>query len=172
MTQPFFILQYLVSAVYILESVTIFAIFMIFFGFLTTSINYVLLYYSYQQIKQSAEKHFQVTVIRGGEVKTVDKVDLVCGDIYVPNHEIPCDSILMEGEVFIDESSLTGESFPVPKFKLSNDIEIEQNNHWVFEGSMVKTKKEGTLAMVINIGFGSRRGRIIRKILTKKPKQP
>lgn len=26
--------------------------------------------------------------------------------------------------------------------------------------------------MAINIGFGSRRGRIIRKILTKKPKQP
>lgn len=37
---------------------------------------------------------------------------------------------------------------------------------------MVKTQKEGTLAMAMHIGFGSRRGRIIRKILTKTPKQP
>jgi magnesium-transporting ATPase (P-type) len=37
---------------------------------------------------------------------------------------------------------------------------------------MVKTKKEGVLAMAVNVGFGSRRGRIIRKILTKRPKQP
>jgi magnesium-transporting ATPase (P-type) len=102
MTQPLFILQYLVSAVYILEGTAIFGIIMIFFSFITTSINYVLLYYSYQQIKQSAEKHFKVSVLRDGELKTVDKVDLVCGDIYVPDHEIPCDSILIEGELFID----------------------------------------------------------------------
>ena len=37
---------------------------------------------------------------------------------------------------------------------------------------MVKTQKEGALAMAVNVGFGSRRGRIICKILTKKPKQP
>jgi magnesium-transporting ATPase (P-type) len=102
MTQPFFIFQYFVSAVYILEGVAIFGILMIIFGFLTTSINYVLLYRSYQQIKETAEKHFQVTVLRDGELKTVDNVDLVCGDIYVPDHEIPCDSILMAGELFID----------------------------------------------------------------------
>ena len=51
MTQPFFIFQYLVSVVYILENVAIFGILMIAFGFITTSINYILLYRSYQQIK-------------------------------------------------------------------------------------------------------------------------
>jgi hypothetical protein len=51
MTQPFFIFQYLVSVVYILENVAIFGVLMIAFGFITTSINYVLLYRSYQQIK-------------------------------------------------------------------------------------------------------------------------
>jgi magnesium-transporting ATPase (P-type) len=102
MTQPFFIFQYFVSVVYILESVAALGILMVVFSFVTTSINYVLLYRSYLQIKETAEKHFQVTVIRDGGLKTVGNVDLVCGDIYVPDHEIPCDSILIEGELFID----------------------------------------------------------------------
>lgn len=58
MTQPFFIFQYLVSIVYILENVAIFGVLMIVFGFVTTSINYVLLYRSYQKIKETAEKQF------------------------------------------------------------------------------------------------------------------
>jgi hypothetical protein len=58
MTQPFFIFQYLVSIVYILENVAIFGVLMIVFGFITTSINYVLLYRSYQQIKETAEKQY------------------------------------------------------------------------------------------------------------------
>jgi magnesium-transporting ATPase (P-type) len=84
MTQPFFIFQYLVSVVYILENVAIFGILMIAFGFITTSINYALLYRSYQQIKETAEKHFPVTVLRNGTFTTVENVDLVCGDVYVP----------------------------------------------------------------------------------------
>lgn len=51
MTKPFFIFQYLVSVVYILENAAIFGILMIAFGFITTSINYILLYRSYKQIK-------------------------------------------------------------------------------------------------------------------------
>lgn len=72
----------------------------------------------------------------------------------------------------MDESSLTGETVPIPKFKLTDYTEVEQKNHWVFEGSVVKTLREGSVAMAIRTGFSSQRGRIIRKILTKKPKQP
>jgi F0F1-type ATP synthase membrane subunit c/vacuolar-type H+-ATPase subunit K len=32
--------------------------------------------------------------------------------------------------------------------------------------------KENTLALAVHVGYGSRRGRIIRKILTKITKQP
>lgn len=32
--------------------------------------------------------------------------------------------------------------------------------------------KEHTLALAVNVGYASRRGRIIRKILTKVPRQP
>jgi P-type E1-E2 ATPase len=46
----------------------------------------------------------------------------VPGDIIVPkkNDEICCDSILLQGEVFVNEASLTGESIPVGKFPAKN----------------------------------------------------
>lgn len=85
MTKPFFIFQYLVSLVYILENVAIFGVLMIIFGFITTSINYILLVRSYGKIKETAEKEFEVTVLRNKKLQTIMNVDLVCGDLYVPH---------------------------------------------------------------------------------------
>ena len=108
MTQPFFILQYLVSAIYIMENVAIFGILMIVFGFVTTSVNYVLLYRSYSQIKDSAERVFPVTVLRDGEFRKIENGEMVCGDVFMVGDEIPCDSVIVEGEGFVDEANLTG----------------------------------------------------------------
>ena len=49
-------------------------------------------------------------VIRGGERRTVKNHDLVPGDVVIPNknEEICFDGILIEGEVFVNEASLTG----------------------------------------------------------------
>lgn len=172
MTQPFFIFQYFISAVYILESVAIFGILMIFFSWLTTTINYVLLRRSYNQIKETAEKEFPVKVLRTGVLYTIKNVDLVPGDIYEPDEEVPCDSIVVRGELFVDEAGMTGENIPIPKFKLLNSESMQQSCHWIYEGSKIETMKESTLALAVNVGFGSMRGRIIRKILTKVPRQP
>ena len=38
---------------------------------------------------------------------------------------IPCDSLLIEGEILVNESSLTGETMPIPKIKIS--LEEDQN---------------------------------------------
>lgn len=54
MTKPFFLFQYLVSLIYILENVALFAILMIFFGFVTTTVNYFLLKKSFNKIKETA----------------------------------------------------------------------------------------------------------------------
>ena len=51
MTQPFFVFQYFVSAVYILENLVLFGVLMIFFSWLTTTVNYFLLRRSYNKIK-------------------------------------------------------------------------------------------------------------------------
>ena len=49
---------------------------------------------------------------------------LVPGDVFMiekKNAMIPCDCILIEGEVLMDENSLTGEAIPVPKFEIENN---------------------------------------------------
>lgn len=97
---------------------------MIFFGFITTSINYILLVRSYGKIKETAEKEFEVSVFRNRKFQTIMNVDLVCGDLYVPHGEIPCDSIILAGDLFMDEASLTGETVPIPKFKLEDYTKV------------------------------------------------
>ena len=69
MTKPFFLFQYLVSFIYILENVAFFAVLMIFFGFVSTTVNYFLLKKSYNKIKETAEKLFLVKVLRDGQFK-------------------------------------------------------------------------------------------------------
>jgi cation-transporting P-type ATPase 13A2 len=120
MTQPFFIFQYFVSTIYILESLVLFGVLMIFFSWLTTTVNYILLRRSYNQIKETAEKEYPVTVLRNGNFYEIINTDLVPGDLYVPKGEVPCDSIIVNGELFVNEASLTGENVPIAKFKVAN----------------------------------------------------
>jgi len=41
--------------------------------------------------------------------------DMVPGDVYkvVDDMSVPCDCILLQGEVYMNEASLTGESIPI-----------------------------------------------------------
>jgi len=47
----------------------------------------------------------------------LDSENIVPGDIIVITNQmrLPCDAILIAGEVLVDEAVLTGESIPVPK---------------------------------------------------------
>ena len=58
-----------------------------------------------------------VTVVRDGEKQEVNVSDVVVDDIVYlsPGKEITTDSILVEGEVEVNESQLTGESVPIRK---------------------------------------------------------
>ena len=132
MTKPFFIFQYIVSAIFILKSIVLFGITMIGFAFVTTSINYVLTKRSYNKIKETAEKIFTVKVLRDGQFKEIDNVDIVPGDLYEPSGEIPCDSIVLRGELFVDEVNLTGENVPIAKCSLLNDSAHHDKSHWLF----------------------------------------
>lgn len=43
-----------------------------------------------------------VKVVRNGKVVEVESPELVPGDIFEPEGEIPCDCVLVEGEVYMN----------------------------------------------------------------------
>jgi len=110
--------------------------------------------------------------------------DLVPGDIIeIPlNKEVlmTCDAILLNGNCIVNESMLTGESVPVIKTPLpaperSEDIFSSEDHKRsiLFNGTkIVQTRNyENTkvLALVINTGFSTSKGELIRSILFPKP---
>ncbi|WP_436935895.1 heavy metal translocating P-type ATPase [Halovenus marina] len=57
------------------------------------------------------------TLLRDGEEVTVPIEEVAVGDVFVvrPGDRIPLDGVVERGESTVDQSSLTGESVPVPK---------------------------------------------------------
>ncbi len=57
-------------------------------------------------------------VIRDGEIVTIPVSQIIVGDIVTvrPGESVSADGTVIEGETYIDESMLTGESMPIKKF--------------------------------------------------------
>ena len=87
MTGPFFLLQYFFCFIYFIQSYLSFSIALLGFSFVTTTINYVMLYISFRKIKDMAEKKIAVEVIREGKKQMIDSNELVPGDIYIPEQQ-------------------------------------------------------------------------------------
>ncbi|EAN31112.1 HAD ATPase P-type family IC family protein [Theileria parva strain Muguga] len=107
----------------------------------------------------------------------------------------PCDCLILDGEVIVDESILTGES--VPQFKTSvEDNSVNQRNSTIFSGTSIivtrnvavtgtpasatllknvhykgieKLIPNGSVCLVIRTGFESYQGRLVHSILNSDP---
>lgn len=94
-----------------------------------------------------------VTIKRGGEIVVADIEDVVVGDIVVvkPGEKIAVDGTVVEGESFVDESMLTGESIPVEK-KAGDKVfagTINQTGSFTFKAE--KVGAETSLAQIIEL---------------------
>ncbi|KAJ1923575.1 hypothetical protein IWQ60_005800 [Tieghemiomyces parasiticus] len=78
---------------------------------------------SERKIKSLAEYRSACRVLRDNVWTDLQTVDLVPGDVLAitVGMQIPCDGALLQGEVVVDESSLTGEAMPVRKFSVKAD---------------------------------------------------
>ncbi|MBI4653146.1 magnesium-translocating P-type ATPase [Candidatus Kuenenbacteria bacterium] len=112
------------------------------------------------------------TVIRDGEKKEIKTSELCIGDIIFLNSGdlAPADArIFMADDLFIDESTLTGEPFPQEKFSII-DAETDSNNskNLIWLGTNVIS---GTaLAVVFQTGQATKFGAIAKSILKKDEK--
>ena len=95
----------------------------------------------------------QATVIRYGEAVTIDTEDIRVGDIIriKPGERMPVDGLVTDGQTFVDESMMTGESVPIEK-KVGDIITsatINQNGSIDYQATRVGS--DTTLAQIVRL---------------------
>ena len=95
----------------------------------------------------------QATVIRYGEAVTIDTEDIRVGDIIriKPGERMPVDGLVTDGQTFVDESMMTGESVPIEK-KVGDTITsatINQNGSIDYQATRVGA--DTTLAQIVRL---------------------
>ena len=76
-----------------------------------------------KQLKEKVEQQSQAIILQDSKIALEEEVDgiyLVPGNTIkiLDNYTMPCDAVLITGDVVVNESMLTGESVPVTKTSL------------------------------------------------------
>jgi len=92
-------------------------------------------------------------LIRDGEITDVPTSQLNVGDVVLvrPGEKIPSDGVVIEGESFVNEALLTGESKPIRKKREDKVIGGAINGEGVLKVRIERTGKETYLAQVIKL---------------------
>ena len=145
-------------------------------------------YKNLKQLQKISRYSCPVKVLRKNENNEylngieLSSTELVPGDLFeIPEDglALPCDAILIEGSVIVNESMLTGESTPVIKVRmpstenLFNTKEADSDKYILFGGTKVVQKRKmgkGTpMGIVFQTGFKTFKGNLINAILYPKP---
>ncbi|NXH65706.1 AT134 ATPase, partial [Hydrobates tethys] len=133
-----------------------------------------------------SHNNIMVTVCRNKEgFQELESHHLVPGDTLVFKEGktlLPCDAILISGQCTVNESMLTGESIPVTKTHLPQADNFkpwrmhcaeDYKKHVLFCGTeVIQTKADGrgvVKAVVLQTGFNTAKGDLVRSILYPKP---
>ena len=122
---------------------------------------------AFQKLQMEASK-IKCKVKRDKIVEEISIKDVVVNDIVVleTGDKIPADGYLIEGEITVDESSLTGETKEVRK--LSSTTRLEKNR--LYRGSVVYSKSG--LMLVTEVGNNTLYGKLAREVSEKSPDSP
>jgi len=116
--------------------------------------------------------HIKVLVIREGEQKEILADELVPGDLiyFSAGNIIPADSIILDSkDLFVNEATLTGETFPIEKKEcvLDTQTPLNKRSNVLFMGTNVIS---GTAnALIINTGKNTEFGKISERLKLKSP---
>jgi cation-transporting ATPase 13A3/4/5 len=121
-------------------------------------------------------------VLRNGGWTEIDSNHLVAGDVVeIMANGVPlsADFCILNGDVVVDESSLTGEALPVSKVQVKNDSnpfskEINAKLNVLFAGTIVletqcAVKDDKVFAVVLDTGGSTEKGKLVRDILFPVP---
>lgn len=136
----------------------------IFIVFLNALIGFVQEYKAEQALALLKQSEIETTrVFRDGNVKTLDRKDLVSGDIIIleAGDKVPADARILEAySLKVDEAILTGESLPVEKKDVllpDNTVLAEQQNMLFRDTKILEGRAK---AVVVKIGKDTEVGKI------------
>jgi len=114
----------------------------------------------------------RISVLRDGISISIPTENIVPGDIITltAGDSIPADSFIIESDdLFVNEATLTGESYPVEKFAkiLSKETSLRDRSNSVFMGTFVVSGQGKVLA--IRTGTNSEFGEISNNLKYKNP---
>ncbi|CAK65184.1 unnamed protein product (macronuclear) [Paramecium tetraurelia] len=172
-TGPFNILQYFAVAIWFAEKTVLQPVLILIFTVLTVYLNYFLYVRSRRRLQQLANIHQEVSIKENDQIKVINGADLLPGDLLIlkDNQTLNCDCAIIQGDVIVNEATLTGEGIPIPKSALPNQnslFELEKmSQHCLFEGTKLiqVNNAQQNIAIVLRTGFTSLRGQYFRNVL-------
>lgn len=122
---------------------------------------------AFQKLQMEASK-IKCKVKRNKIIEEIPIKDVVVNDIVVleTGDKIPADGYLIQGEITVDESSLTGETKEVKK--LSSNTRLEKNR--LYRGSVVYSKSG--LMLVTEVGNNTLYGKLAKEVSESSPDSP
>ncbi len=98
---------------------------------------------SFQELQEEASK-ITSTVFRNGEVVDIPVNDIVKSDLVLlqSGDKIPADGVIIEGDIKVNQASLTGETEPISKTVFDPDEQIDENEldnqYSLYRGTVVE----------------------------------
>ncbi|XP_063162711.1 probable cation-transporting ATPase 13A5 [Candoia aspera] len=185
---PFYVFQAFTLALWLSQGYIEFSVAIIILSVISISLTVYDLRQQSLKLHNLVKEHnrVQVTVWAKGEgSRTSESCHLVPGDLLLlegQRFSLPCDAILLEGSCVVNEGMLTGESVPVTKSPLPHTDNTlpwkvygmgDYRRHVLFCGTeVIQTRRAGpgpVQAVVLQTGFRTAKGDLVRSILYPKP---
>ena len=119
---------------------------------------------------QEESSKIKCKVKRNSKIEEIFIDDIVVGDIVVleAGDRIPADGVIIEGDIYVDESSLNGETKEVHK---TSEKSINETSHnFVYRGTVVYSKN--ALMKVEKVGDNTYYGVLAKELQEKQPESP
>lgn len=175
---PFYIYQLFIVIVWMIQLYYQFGVCVILLSIISVSVSVWQTRKQTRALKEAVHTESPVIVVRDSSEVTLSSKELVPGDVIVlpeKHHTMQCDAVLVTGDCIVNESMLTGESFPVTKVPVSfqDGYACTANKrNTLFCGTTVlhsRSANGGVKAIVYRTGFNTMKGELVRTILFPKP---
>uniref|UniRef100_A0A8C4V8R3 Cation-transporting ATPase n=1 Tax=Falco tinnunculus TaxID=100819 RepID=A0A8C4V8R3_FALTI len=185
---PFYVFQAFTLTLWLSQGYIEYSVAIIILSIISVGLTVYNLTQQSTKLHELVEEHnkVQVTVCTKSEGwKELESCCLVPGDMFLLDGKklaLPCDAVLIDGSCIVNEGMLTGESIPVTKTALpftespmpwkTHSME-DYRRHILFCGTeVIQTKPTGggpVRAVVLQTGFNTAKGELVRSILYPKP---